>query len=246
MRSVCGALLFSTFASCTALTTNAQESLRAPDGGTSYHVAGVDLLPVPGHPFTAQSRIDWDRTLGDGTTVKLHLDANLARDGQGRMYREQRGFYSGDHGSSRLITILLYDPIALTKTTCSAATKHCTVTSYHPPRDFTPIPAGVFAEGSRSLAREDLGRSSMDGLDVTGTKETLTINAGAVGNDKPLVTTKEFWYSPDLLTNLAVTRNDPRQGLQSIHLSNVSRSEPDPQIFAVPSGFTVQEVTQGN
>ena len=59
---------------------------------------------------------------------------------------------------------------------------------------------------------------------MVGTRETLTINPGVAGNEQPLVSTREFWYSPDLLTNLAVTRKDPVEGLQVVRLRNVSRS----------------------
>ena len=82
----------------------------------------------------------------------------------------------------------------------------------------------------------------MDGLDVQGTRETTTVNPGVVGNERPLVTTREFWYAPAIQTNLAVTRRDPREGVQEIHLIDLSRAEPDPQQFQVPAGFTVEDM----
>jgi hypothetical protein len=86
----------------------------------------------------------------------------------------------------------------------------------------------------------------MEGLDVIGTRESLTVNAGVVGNERALVTTKEFWYSPDLQTNLSITRNDPREGKQVVQLSSVSKSEPQSQLFEVPAGFTVQDARGGS
>jgi hypothetical protein len=225
----------------------AQEAARGPDGGTTYHVSGVDLLAIPGKAFTAKSTTDWTRILEDGTKVRLHLNANLARDSQGRMYRERRSFVpEGSAQESRLMDIILYDPAALTKTTCTVAIHQCVVTGYRPRTSFVTTPAGAFANGTRYLNREDLGTNTMDGLDVVGTRETLTINAGVAGNERPLVTTREFWYSPDLQTNLSVTRNDPREGLQVVRLSSISRSEPQPQQFEVPSGFTVQDARSSN
>jgi hypothetical protein len=52
---------------------------------------------------------------------------------------------------------------------------------------------------------------------------------------------REFWYSPDLKTNLAVTRKDPRVGTQAITLIILSRSDPDPSVFTVPTGYRVQD-----
>jgi hypothetical protein len=140
-----------------------------------------------------------------------------------------------------LIHKIFYDPNAHTKTTCTVATHQCSITAYHAPVSFTPAPAGPRDNGTRYLTREGLGNSSLDDLGVVGTVETLTINAGAVGNDRPLVIAREFWYSPDLQINLSVTRKDPREGTQVIKLVDLTRSEPDPAMFQVPADFTVQD-----
>jgi hypothetical protein len=67
-----------------------------------------------------------------------------------------------------------------------------------------------------------------------------------VGNSQPLVTTRDFWYSPDLQINLSVTRKDPREGTQAIRVVDLSRSEPDPAMFKVPAGFVVQDLRRGS
>jgi hypothetical protein len=33
----------------------------------------------------------------------------------------------------------------------------------------------------------------IDGMDVTGVRETITISTGTVGDRQPLVSTREFW-----------------------------------------------------
>ena len=62
-----------------------------------------------------------------------------------------------------------------------------------------------------------------------------------VGNSQPLVSTREFWYSPDLQVNLAITRKDPRTGTQVIRVGDLSRNEPDPALFKIPAGFVVEK-----
>jgi len=81
----------------------------------------------------------------------------------------------------------------------------------------------------------------IEDLSVSGSRETVTINPGAMGNEQALVTTREFWYSPEIQTNLLTTRKDPREGTQVIRLSEISRSEPNASLFQVPEGFTVQD-----
>jgi hypothetical protein len=219
---------------------DAQAPSRAPDGGTSYRVEGIDLLPLPGMPLTGKSNIEWTRTLEDGSTVTVHLEANLARDSAGHMYRERRSFVPANSSEQpRLNEIMLFDPAARTKTTCTLATKKCVVVDYSPRREFVLQNPGSFAHDTRFLAREGLGENTISGMSVVGTRETTTINAGVVGNESALVSTREFWYSAAIRTNLLVTRNDPREGKQTIALTDLSLAEPDPRTFEVPEGYTV-------
>jgi hypothetical protein len=217
-----------------------EEPSRGLDGGTHYRVDGIRVLPLAGKPFSGHSTTEWTRTLEDGTVVKTHLFAMVARDSQGRIYRERHSFVPVDSDQqSRLNWILISDPVTHTRTECNIASRHCYVTGYYMPATFTLPPAGPFAGGTRFLARESLGNDVMDGIDVVGTRETITINTGVVGNSQPLENTREFWYSPELQVNLAITRKDPREGTQVVHVSEVSRSEPDPALFKVPAGFVV-------
>jgi hypothetical protein len=63
-----------------------------------------------------------------------------------------------------------------------------------------------------------------------------------VGNSQPLVTTREFWYSSDLQVNLSITRQDLGDGTQTVHVQDVSRSEPDPAMFQVPAGYVIENL----
>jgi hypothetical protein len=188
----------------------ASEPSRGPDGRTSYHVSGIEVLPVAGKPFFGKGVIDWTRKLEDGSTVTLKLYAMVVRDSQGRIYRERRTFVPANSDKeSRLQEVIVYDPAAKTKTACVLATRECNITAYHPVTSFRPLPAGTFAGGTRQLTREDLGANTIDDLNVIGTRETTYVNPGAAGNDRPIVSTREFWYSPDLETNVFVTRQSP-------------------------------------
>jgi len=220
-----------------------EEPPRGPDGGTRIRVAGIEILPATGKPFSGRDHIEWTRTLEDGTVVKTHLYATLARDLQGRIYRERRSFVPDDtNQESRQTEIMLMDPVAHTQTNCVVAKRRCTITSYYKSATFTPTPAGPIDNGKRYLTRESLGSDVVDGLNVAGTRETITINPGVVGNSQPLVATREFWYSPDLQVNLSVTRKDPRVGTEVIHVVDLSRAEPDPAMFQVPAGFVIEHL----
>jgi hypothetical protein len=229
---------------CPLIAQDEVEVFRAPDRGTEIRVHGIQILPVADKPFVGRDHIEWTHKLEDGNDVALELYAFLARDSQGRIYREHVSFVpanSNQQSNRREITLL--DPVAHTRTVCFVATRHCIVTSYYASTKFVPPPVGPQYNGTRYLSREPLGTDSIDGLSVLGTRETLTVNAGAVGNAHPLITTKEYWYSSDLGINLLTTRNDPREGKQVIRVVDLSRTEPDPSFFKPLPGFVIEDRT---
>jgi len=239
------ALLWFAGSALLACSLNAQESAepsRGPDGGTRTHVDGIQVLPVAGKPFSGQDSIEWTRTLEDGSSVTTHLTALVARDGQGRIRRERVKFVpANSNQQSKPFEITILDPAEHTRTVCDMAAHHCSITNYSMPVKFAALPAGPLDNGKRFLARESLGSNTIDDLNVVGTRETLTINAGVIGNNQPVVTTREFWYSSDLEINLSVTRKDPREGTQVLQIVDLSRSEPDASLFQVPAEFTVED-----
>jgi hypothetical protein len=97
---------------------------------------------------------------------------------------------------------------------------------------------------SANSTTEDLGSQTMQGITVTGTRTTHTIPKGQIGNDAPINIVTEVWTSPELKTVVYSKRTDPRMGEQTFQLTNISRSEPNPSLFTVPSGFTVTDGPQ--
>jgi hypothetical protein len=224
---------------------NAQDSTetpRGPDGGTRVHVTGIQVLPVTGKPFSGRDSIEWTRTLENGSVVTTSLTALVARGSDGRIRRDRVTFVPANmNEQSKPLDMIILDPVEHTRTTCAIASRRCTVTDYSTPVKFSPVPAGPLDHGKRFLARESLGTDVVDDLNVVGTRETVTINAGVIGNSEPVVTTREFWYSSDLEINLSVTRKDPREGTQVIQLVDLSRDEPDPFLFRVPSDYVIED-----
>jgi len=79
----------------------------------------------------------------------------------------------------------------------------------------------------------------MQSLRVVGTRESITTAAGARGNDRVLISSKDIWYSPDLQMNLSVGRNDPRLGQQTLTMTDLVRGEPDAKWFAIPADYEI-------
>jgi hypothetical protein len=102
-----------------------------------------------------------------------------------------------------------------------------------------PVPAGAAPFPSNETT-ESLGNRSIEGLSAEGTRAKEVIPAGAIGNDKDIVSTRESWYSSELKVVLASVRNDPRFGEVHYSLANIQLKEPDPSLFQVPAGYTIE------
>jgi hypothetical protein len=101
------------------------------------------------------------------------------------------------------------------------------------------MPPGKAMEGNAN--KESLGTQMIEGVRAEGTRTTLTIPAGAIGNDLPIQIVSERWYSPELQTVVMTKRSDPRMGETVYRLSNVSRTEPSRSLFEAPSDYTVED-----
>jgi TonB family protein len=97
---------------------------------------------------------------------------------------------------------------------------------------------------SRSAARyttktEELGKQMVEGVECEGTRVVTTLPAGAIGNERPIETVKETWYSPELQLMILSKRSDPRFGESTYRVTNIARYEPDAEHFQIPSDYTV-------
>jgi hypothetical protein len=218
------------------------EPPHMPAGGTRTHVKGIQVFPVAGRPFSAKDNIKWTHYREDGSTFTTYLFASVARDRQGRIYREHRHL---DTGSTLQQFVqeyfVLLDPITHTRTACVSYTHRCEVSAYRASTTFVSTPDRPHDEVAGVFFSESLGNDVIDDLKVVGTRETLSIAAGKIGNAHPLARVREFWYSPELQVNLKVTRGDPTSGTQVLQLVDLSLKEPNPAMFQVPDGFAIQD-----
>jgi uncharacterized protein YecT (DUF1311 family) len=217
-----------------AATTQAPDA----DSGMYGHVEGLYIPLVTGQPFHAKVAVQIHRQLPDGTVVDQKYYTLVARDGAGREHRESRDPIAADSDlEPPLLRTTVYDPKTSLITTCTPDQGICRETVFDPTQRPVDDPVGPSTDGKSVLAREDLGKKTIDGLEVIGTRETRTFNSGAFGNDKPVVVTKEIWYSPQLQFNLSVTRLDPRSGMQKFDVTDLKLGEPGPEWFAIPDGY---------
>lgn len=82
-----------------------------------------------------------------------------------------------------------------------------------------------------------LGSKEIEGVKVNGERTTWTLEAGKVGNEKPIVITRDVWTSPELKLTVATRDFDPRSGEVNYRLQNLRRAEPEAALMKVPADY---------
>ena len=87
---------------------------------------------------------------------------------------------------------------------------------------------------------EQLGKRNIEGVVAEGTRSTVVIPAGQIGNERPIEIVNERWYSPELQTVVMSRHADPRNGETVYKLNGLRRGEPAKSLFEVPPDYTVK------
>lgn len=98
------------------------------------------------------------------------------------------------------------------------------------------IGSGMSVGGGKT---ESLGTKMIEGVEAEGTRTVTTIEAGKIGNERPIEITYEKWFSKELDLIVYSRHYDPRFGEQTYKLVNIDRSNPDRSLFTVPSDYKI-------
>jgi hypothetical protein len=196
---------------------------------------------ITGAPFSGEMVSERVQTLGNGIHIKSvpQNTKRTWRDSQGRERVEQLLTWNLQPvKGGEYVLAMISDPVAgctyLLDDTNKIAHRYA-ITA--PPA--LRQAATASAAPQHRWSSEDLGTQSMEGLTVEGTRQTNTTPVGEVGNDQPIVSTSEFWYSKELRITVLSKDSDPRSGDNTTRFINVSRAEPEASLLTVPDGYTV-------
>jgi TonB family protein len=89
---------------------------------------------------------------------------------------------------------------------------------------------------------ESLGSQMIEGVTAEGTRITVTIPAGSMGNERPIDATYERWRSKELQMDLLIKSVDPRSGESTQQITNLTLGDPDPALFEIPPDYAIQEI----
>jgi hypothetical protein len=99
-------------------------------------------------------------------------------------------------------------------------------------------PKGI-GRPERENKKELLGTRVIEGVTAEGTRLTVTIPAGEIGNVSAIAIIDESWYSRELEVPVMTSRHDPRSGDTTYKLTNINRSEPPRSLFEVPADYRI-------
>ena len=102
-------------------------------------------------------------------------------------------------------------------------------------------PGGITNSENKTVTREKKTKQTYEGVTVDTDRTVETIAAGSIGNNKAIESVYERYYSPDLKMAVYVRRSDPRNGESLYRMMDIKRTDPDANVFKVPSGYTVTE-----
>jgi hypothetical protein len=190
---------------------------------------------VKGQPFSAETVIEDTRRLFDGSTVTTSRRGAIYRDAEGRTRRETPLDRFAAGGEKAVMLIFVNDFPGRTQFSLDLANK---VARKNPIRqDGFPFPD---EGGPREAKTEALGTKTIEGIRVEGTRITVQLPAGEIGNDRPIDVVTERWFSPELQAVVMSRHVDPIAGEHVFRLVNIRRAEPAGDLFAVPAGFRVE------
>lgn len=238
-----------------------------PPGGGGFLGAepGRPGRVVKNAPYTADVVTETTRALADGNRIHQTVTSRFFRDSEGRTRREQSlGGLSGlAIAASQRQTIVINDPVAAVNYALDPASRTGTRSTWgqgrgsmmqpgangrgsmgarpRPTDQADPAPRMRGAQTDRNVKTESLGRQVIEGVQADGTRNTVTIPAGQMGNEQAIQIVTETWYSPDLQTIVLSKRTDPFSGETVTRVTNISRTEPAHSLFEVPADYKVTE-----
>jgi hypothetical protein len=211
---------------------------------------------VKGAAFSAQVSFETSQTLANGVHVSHKMTGALYRDSEGRTRQELpregapeivfindsvAGVRLNLHMFQKTVNKINVNQARVNQELEARARANREAEEREQMEKATSMNATSVRRSEPQRKVESLGTQSFEGVQAEGTRFTITIPAGAEGNDQAFDIVSERWYSPELQVTVMGKRSDPRNGEMTYRLTHINRSEPASSLFEAPSDFTVSE-----
>jgi len=246
-----------------AAAQNREDKIRAEMLKLVAAKIGFEMKVVKGAPYSATAEAETVQTLADGNRIRNKTTTLVYRDNEGHTRREVVGkeqslpteVFISDPASGVNYSLDTQRRVAL-KSQVNLQELDLEKMKFAAEMELKQremkrqTQAGgqvVRAEDEEIVKKkrqpivDSLGQQIIEGVLCEGRRATLSIPAGEAGNERPITTVNEQWYSPELQVYVLTKQSDPRTGETIYRLTNINRSEPDHALFEVPAGYSVIE-----
>jgi hypothetical protein len=225
---------------------------------------------VKGAPYSAAATTEMNQLLSDGNQISHKMTSNVYRDSQGRTRREENLAGIGTlviNGRQPHSVVFISDPVSgsdyilepenkIARKMPSLPADGIVTNKFFGMGGPVRVSGGLRVEGVQvsdgpgvststesrlQTSTEPLGQQTIEGVVAEGKRTTTTIPAGAMGNERPINTVTEEWFSSELQTVILSTTKDPRMGETTYRLTNIQRAEPPATLFTLPADYAVKE-----
>ena len=220
--------------------------------------AGMPGRVVKNAPYSADIVTETTQTLQDGNRIRQTTTVKAFRDSEGRTRSEQslKSLNGLAPNANLPEMVFINDPVAGANYALNPTARTANKTGWarsavvegapRPDRGPGPEPGRGPRRGpNTNVKTEALGAQMIESVQAEGTRTTMTIPAGEIGNEQPIQVVTETWYSKELKMVVLSKRSDPRMGETVTRMTNVSRAEPPSNLFQVPVDYKVTERGQG-
>jgi hypothetical protein len=217
-------------------------------------LTGMTIGSVAGFPFSAGVEAESIHYNASGKVVTLRFQSKIYRDAKGRTRLEWNMKPVGETIEGGWFMIDIFDPttrmsIRLQPAVKTASQWRVPAPGEAPehvckPSDLPDVDPKLFANLvvlAPKVAQDEVGKEVVDGMAVRHGREALTYPARAIGKNSLLDRVTDYWFSQELQFYVLVKRSGPGRSQNAIRLTNISRTEPDAALFAIPRGYTVSQ-----
>jgi hypothetical protein len=236
----------------------------AQDKAQGVYVSSTPVMgkPVKGAPYSAVEITESSQLLSDGTHISRQAKTTVFRDSEGRVRREGpaeitifdpvAGFSYTLNPKAKTVVRTILGTLVMNNNRRFFFARRTAPGAEEDVKAEKDLEAAVaklkagMAQLNQDLADlgnvnpptiDRLGQQTIEGVRADGVRSTQTIEAGAIGNDRPIHIVNETWYSAELQTAVLTRHSDPRTGEETFRLANVHRGEPAANLFAAPADY---------
>jgi hypothetical protein len=179
---------------------------------------------VTAAPYAATATTESTQTLADGNRIVNKTSSFVARDSQGRTRREASVGRIGPLQVNSLKLVFINDPTTHVQYILQPSGEATKVVRSEGAWSEGPQIIDLHVAGERGtktkmmvstqggpethveketgeqVKHEDLGTQTIEGVSAEGERDTVTIPAGQIGNERAIEIVSETWYSPELHT----------------------------------------------